>query len=251
MKSAPSITLSGLPFERKLPSAQQISAFDQTTISAGTPSIELMERAGKAMSSFLIQKFGTKVDAVILCGPGNNGGDGFVVARELKSAGLDVTVVIVTANRYSDDCITELKSFIAKDGKCFLFGQGAVGPDVQLAKCDGNLIGQIIGKTNIVIDALLGTGQEEAPKAAIAELLHIIKDERNPKAHYVSIDLPTGMNATTGMAWDPGFAADTTLTVELVKRGMVQYPARELCAEIHALTIGLDMNYLRQTLFNH
>lgn len=173
-----------------------------------------MQRAGAAAAAEITSRFGRQLSrgALVLAGPGNNGGDGWVIARALSAAGVDVAVMSPSAPR-TPDCIAERELAVGRSPETDSYsGQG------------------------IVIDALLGTGSSGAPRGDLARALETIPLARKRQASVVAIDLPSGLDATTGVATGT-HSADVTLTFGDVKRGHLV--ARGICGEIVVLDIGL------------
>lgn len=220
-----------------------MATLDQQTISAGVSSLELMERAGGVVVDAIrevLPRRGNESKVVVLCGPGNNGGDGLVVARRLVDDGMSVLAVLTDASRYSTECRAQLASFpytVALEG----------GSDVAHAACGGRSITQHdlasrLAEAHLVVDALLGTGQRDAPRDGVRDLIEIAMREkaRRPELIVLSVDIPTGVDADTGARYSPHVVADFTVSIELLKRGMVQFPGRDACGEIRVVPIGIS-----------
>lgn len=175
-----------------------------------------MQRAGGASAAIALQKFPRDVlsKTVIFTGPGNNGGDGWVMAAALSHAGLSVEVIAAVESR-TPDAVAERADAMAL-------------PGVEVVSSSTG--------ARLVVDALLGTGSSGPPRGAIAGGVAEIARLKRAGAKVVALDLPTGLDATTG-AQDGAVAADLTLTFGSVKRG--QLLARDLCGEILAIDIGL------------
>jgi NAD(P)H-hydrate epimerase len=217
---------------------------DGETIRSGVSSIELMERAGgvvvDAIRELLSGQQGAVPSVLILCGPGNNGGDGLVIARRLADEGVRVTAVVADATRYSPDCLFQIRAF---QSAVVLAGSG----EVALQACGGRTISpddfaRSVRDATIVVDALLGTGQRDAPRGAIASLIEQVTAEKARRSGLIvlAVDLPTGIDADTGAVYSPHIVADHTVCVELVKRGMMQFPAREACGSIRVAPIEIS-----------
>jgi hydroxyethylthiazole kinase-like uncharacterized protein yjeF len=202
----------------RLATASETVACERATISAGTSSQELMESAGRAAADEIIRRFAPVLPrgAAVFTGPGNNGGDGWVVARCLAESGFPVTV-IEAASAKTDE---------AREA------EGAAGIPAEEIQGDA----PPVSEPAIVVDALLGTGSTGAPRDTIAAAIEIINRSRADGATVVALDLPSGLDATTG-AHELCVEADLTLTFGVLKRG--QLLAREVCGEIVALDIGL------------
>jgi hydroxyethylthiazole kinase-like uncharacterized protein yjeF len=173
-----------------------------------------MQRAGAAAAAEITGRFASLLSrgVLVLAGPGNNGGDGWVIARALAAAGINVGVIAPEDPR-SRDCIAERD--IAEQSVSRAAGYSGEG---------------------IVVDALLGTGNSGPPRGNIAGALEVIDLARGRGAAIVAIDLPSGLDATTG-ASEGAPSVDLTLTFGNVKRGHLV--ARGLCGDVVALDIGL------------
>jgi NAD(P)H-hydrate epimerase len=172
-----------------------------------------MQRAGAAAAAEIAQRFPEKLrrGVLVLAGPGNNGGDGWVIARALAATGIEVSVV-APAGANSPDCIAEreLARMYVREATAYS-GEG------------------------IVIDALLGTGASGAPRENIAAAIEMARAASRRVAAIVAVDIPSGLDATTGV--DHGAVpAELTLTFGNVKRGHLI--ARGLCGTIVVLDIG-------------
>lgn len=225
-----------------------MARIDQAAIAGGTPAIELMERAGQAffdeINAWPPLKASGNARIVVLCGPGNNGGDGLVLSRLLMQSGALPRTVLCSSQRYSEDCLAQLARFVMSGGELLFLDQAP--PSLQGFKhavLSAKDLYYTIEQSQIVVDALLGTGQKGAPRGQAATLIAIVNQvrtsEENPPL-VVSLDIPSGINAETGAVYDPGISADLTIAVEAFKRGMWQYPARASCGETSVVAIGLD-----------
>jgi NAD(P)H-hydrate epimerase len=194
-------------------SAAQAAATDAATIAAGTPSRTLMERAGEAAARVIGQRYATEAAAGVrvVVGPGNNGGDGWVVARHLAAQGVPVAV----------DMAAEPKTADAR---------------AMRDRAAGNLTSDALPGARVVIDALLGTGATGAPHGAIGEAVRRLIAARTGGACLVALDVPTGLDATTGEATLVA-PAECTITFGSVKRG--QLIARDHVGALVVVDIGL------------
>lgn len=192
----------------------QATALDAATIAAGTPSRELMRRAGMAASAEIVRLLGDRASAGVrvLAGGGNNGGDGWVVAEDLARRGIPVAATEIAAAR-TDDARAARAAAVPVLARAREPGDGAA-----------------------IVDALLGTGSSGAPAGAIGAAVKAMAKARAAGAYVISLDLPSGLDATTG-AHAGAVVADATLTFGSVKRG--QLISRASCGRIVALDIGL------------
>ncbi len=197
-------------------SAKESAERDRAAIDGGVPSRVLMERAGTGAAGEISRRYPEQLrdGAVVFTGPGNNGGDGWVVAGCLARDGVKVTVVEVVAAK-SPDAVARKKAAI---------------DSVTVADSAPE-------NAAVVIDALLGTGFEGEPRGRIAEGIATINRMHSSGARVAALDLPSGLDGTTG-THSAGVVADVSLSFGAVKRGMLL--ARDCCGEIVVLDIGLD-----------
>ncbi|MEP6506756.1 MAG: NAD(P)H-hydrate dehydratase [Gemmatimonadales bacterium] len=204
-------------------SAAETVACERTTMATGITPAELMSRAGTRAAGEILDRRSDRLDhgASIFVGSGNNGGDGWVVAESLCRAGI-ITNVIEVAPPRSPECT---KARVAAISAGATVGERA---DEQL-----------------IVDALLGTGSSGAPRGEIAAAIARIAERRAEGAYVIAVDVPSGLDATTG-AREGAAVADLTLTFGTVKRG--QLISRGNCGNIVALDIGLADDELMMSL---
>lgn len=240
-------SLSDAPHARLLPSQQEMKRFDQQTIAAGTAAGELMERAGVEVFRELKERFSFELYSngrvIVLAGPGNNGGDGLVIARHLKDHGYEVVVVLASSASYSQDLVNQIRQFRQKEGMVVQFPElHPVADDIILDLASAEDLQGALRGSSVLVDALLGTGQNDLPRKAVASILEqvrTVRDSSQEFARVVAVDMPTGINGDTGEVYTDALRADLTISIELIKRGMLQHPARSLCGDIWVVKIGL------------
>jgi NAD(P)H-hydrate epimerase len=200
------------------------AARDASAIAAGIPSRALMQRAGAAAATEIALRFRERVQqgVLVLAGPGNNGGDAWVVARALASTGARVRVVEPVEAR-TPDAAAERDVAIAVLGRDSV-DSGRVSADVDRGEA-------------LVIDGLLGTGGQGAPRGLLADARAAAARMRARGATVVALDLTTGIDATTGDAVDDSLAADLTITFGTIKRGHLV--DRRAAGTIVVVDIGL------------
>jgi hydroxyethylthiazole kinase-like uncharacterized protein yjeF len=197
-------------------SASESAELDRAAIDSGTPSRVLMERAGTGAAMEITRRYPEQLrqGALIFTGPGNNGGDGWVVAGSLARDGVDVKVIEAVA---------------AKSPDALAWKQATIDSVAIVDRApDG---------ASVVIDALLGTGAQGEPRGRIADGIASINRMRSLGARVAALDLPSGLDATTG-SHQACVIADVSLMFGAVKRGSLL--ARDCCGEIVVLDIGLD-----------
>lgn len=201
--------------------ARAASEHDAAAISAGVPSRALMQRAGAAAASEIVRRHAHRLESgvVVAAGPGNNGGDGWVVAHALHAVGIRVRVVECGAAR-TPDARAERES--------------ALGAGVSVADGADSLAA---GPERVIVDALLGTGLSSGPlRGVIGEACQLLDARRALGAALVALDLPTGIDASSGD--DAGATTcDSTITFGSIKRGHLV--ARARCGAITVVDIGL------------
>lgn len=197
----------------KLYRAEQVRRLDTLAIQQyKIPGFELMERAGHFAYECTINRFSNIRSVAIFCGSGNNAGDGYVVARMAKEAGISTTVYSVSpVEKLHGDALTAFQEYIKSDGKVVAYQEGI--------SCDAELI----------IDALLGTGLDRKVKGIYAKAIETINSLQNP---VVSLDIPSGLNADTGMVMGNAVRADLTATFIGLKQGLFTGQSNDFCGEI-------------------
>ena len=182
-----------------------------------------MQRAGNAAAEEISRRYSDRLrDGVrVYAGPGNNGGDGWVVASALARSGVDVTVVEAVEAK-TPDAIAEKRAAMDSANGIRSVPLGERSESAQ---------------PGVVIDALLGTGSEGKPRGAIAEAISMVNALRADGSTVAALDIPSGLDATSG-AHDACVIADATFSFGGIKRGSLL--ARDCCGEIVVLDIGLD-----------
>ena len=195
----------------KILSAAEMREVDRlTTKNFRVPSLTLMENAGKSVAEFIAARFPDfqRRRVIVLCGKGNNGGDGFVVARYLRKMGANVFVYLIGDPReVKGDAATNLRRW-KKVGK--------LNADIPSAK--KALAGFRDGE--IIVDALLGTGVRGPLEGRLAEVVRAV-NQRDARCSVVAVDIPSGLNADTGEVPGPVIVADYTVTFTAPKPGLL------------------------------
>lgn len=207
--------------------AAQMKAADQYTIhEKRIPSLELMERAAKACVD-AIKSEGWHTESVcIVCGSGNNGGDGFAIGRLMEAEGIPVKVVFAGREEgRTPETIWQMEQFKAAGGKVFTTYEE--------------------NEYSIVIDALFGIGLCREVKGYYGDLIEAMNRSGGKK---LAVDIPSGISASSGKVLGHGFRADLTVTFQECKLGMVLYPGREYTGVIHTADIGIDSSKVIEEL---
>ena len=193
---------------------------DARAITGGIPGERLMETAGLAASREILATFPPGSSALVLAGPGNNGGDGWVVARHLAEAGWDVTIALPGGRR------PETPDAIAMADRA-----EAMGIPVITAEPGDIATGQAI-----VIDAMLGTGTTGAPRGAIGDVVAAVIASGVP---VVALDVPTGVDADTGRIDGDALRAQVTITFAGDMPGLHVAPGRGHAGRVVVADIGI------------
>jgi hydroxyethylthiazole kinase-like uncharacterized protein yjeF len=198
---------------RHILTVAEIAAADKAAIEAGCPGGVLMERAGAAVVEAIVDRFAPR-SVEVLCGPGNNGGDGYVIARLLKSQGWPV-VVRMLAPPATEDARAAAALW---DGERAPLDPTAIHPDA------------------LVVDALFGAGLSRGLDGAAAAAA--LRVSENPE-RVVSVDVPSGLFGDLAEPAGPSVIAGLTVTFHAKKPAHVLEPARERCGDIVVADIGL------------
>jgi NAD(P)H-hydrate epimerase len=208
--------------------SQEMAKWDQSTITDHKVSASvLMETAGRAVVTKIIEIYPQSKRFIILAGSGNNGGDGLVVARTLKALDLDVMVYILAKDRQalSPDCQHQ-QTLIEQTNCRFTWLH-----EMNWKNDFGDLL-----STDIVIDAIFGTGFSMPIKGWRAEFIRAITPTPCP---VVSIDIPSGLDPDKSIIPDIYFKADHTITFSALKACHIFFPATSACGHVHLAEIGL------------
>ena len=211
----------------KLVTASEMRAVDDRAIKErGIPSLDLMENAGRGIFEYLQEEIlpeSKDFRIIIICGRGNNGGDGFVVGRHLVEAGYPVDFLLTGADdKLSADCRANYERV------CRL------GRTVVQLKEAGDI--PDLSTWDIIIDAIFGTGFSGSAEGIAAEVIEKINAAEK---YVVAIDAPSGLDVSTGLAEGAAVVADVTATLALPKPGLFVSPGRELAGAVVVIPIGI------------
>lgn len=209
----------------ELLSTSEMAEADRLAAAGGVPSLGLMENAGRAVAEAALKLAADlarpSARIAVLCGPGNNGGDGFVAARHLRDRGFDVRVFLLGER-------AALKGDAAEMARRWPLPVRPATPDA-------------LQSMNIVIDALFGAGLSRPLDGAAAELVDAVNASGIP---VIAVDVPSGLNGTTGKSAGPVIRARRTVTFFRKKPGHLLMPGRDLCGEVIVAEIGIPDSVL-------
>jgi hydroxyethylthiazole kinase-like uncharacterized protein yjeF len=207
---------------------EEARALDAATQAAGTPAAVLMERAGEAVARSCLDVLGGAYGrrAVVACGKGNNGGDGFVAARHLARAGVRVAV-------FADEPAGvpgEMRDRLVRE------------TDVRVRPLDPDALTRALARADLAVDAIAGTGLRGAPDGAWAAAITALNASGVP---IVAVDIPSGVNGATGAAPGAAIGAELTVTFGAAKLGVTLLPGAEFAGAIRVVDIGFDDDAMR------
>jgi NAD(P)H-hydrate epimerase len=206
---------------------KQIDAFAINTV--GIPGVVLMENAGRAaFEHAYVGLAGTHAPAVVLCGRGNNGGDGFVIARHLHNNDIETYVYVVGAlSKIKGDARVNLR---------ILQRMGV--PIIRVTKKLLPELRQRMKQAGLIVDALLGTGLSGEVTGMFHEVISLMNGAGRP---VLSVDIPSGLDGITGKPLGIAVVANVTVTFQLPKKGFENPRARNYTGQLKIVDIGIPM----------
>ena len=218
---------------RTVVSAEEMRWCDITAVkSFGIPSMLLMENAGRGSADAIARTYGPLQGRSIVaaCGKGNNGGDGFVVARHLVNYGASVVVVLVASQR-------QLRGDARRNFEILNAIHKHSPNQLSIIKGTGGALSKT--RPDLIVDALLGTGFSGTIRSPFAGIIDWINRQRVP---VVSLDIPSGIDGTTGMMSNKAVSAERTLTMGALKAGLLCNHGSELAGNIEVIDIGIPFS---------
>lgn len=217
----------------KIVTVEEMVAIEKEADASGLSYDQMMQNAGRSIAQAIVQRLpaiaGKRV--LILAGSGNNGGDGLVVAHHLERAGAQVSVYLSKPRPQEDGNLARL-----------------VGREILIANADDDqryrVLRNTVGATDILVDALLGTGLELPLRGSALEILAqtqaALRQRPGHPPYVVAVDCPSGLNSDTGEIAEEALTADLTVTLAAAKQGLIRFPGAEKVGELVVGEIGLS-----------
>jgi NAD(P)H-hydrate epimerase len=203
----------------------QVRAFDAWAIrEIGIPGAILMENAGRGCAAEIHDRYGQErsLHITVACGTGNNGGDGFVIARHLSNRGHRIRVLLCgDRHKVKGDARLQLEIL-----------ERMQGSDLRIASEAGDF-----RDSDLLVDALFGTGLAGAPRDPYPAMIDRLNRAGRP---IVSVDIPSGLDCNTGRPWGPVVQADLTVTFVCLKQGFLSEASRAYTGHVRVASIGIE-----------
>jgi ADP-dependent NAD(P)H-hydrate dehydratase / NAD(P)H-hydrate epimerase len=216
---------------KRIVSAEEMRWCDEATVKTyGVSGLLLMENAGRSVAEIIKQEYSplASKNILVVCGKGNNGGDGFVIARLLSNSGARISIVLLASQ-------SELKGDAKTNFKILeRFAQYSSG-QITIHKYSKRLL-STIPTPDIVVDAVFGTGFTGSMRKSATELIEWINTQ---KAKIVAVDIPSGIEGTTGVVENCAVHADITVTFGCLKSGLLCNDGRGLVGSVRVVDIGI------------
>lgn len=218
----------------KIVAVSEMRRLEAEADAVGVSYAAMMEHAGKAVADAIVSRMDPKTaNALILVGPGNNGGDGLVAARHLHDAGATVKVYCLKPPDESDSKVIELRQ-----RSVFIVD---AGDDMQ-----SRVLKHTLGGANVIVDALFGTGARLPLRDKAAQVLGFVRrnlgdrkgGDHKGRPHVVAVDCPSGMDCDTGELDPNALRADLTITFGAAKVGQFTFPAADFIGDLTIADIG-------------
>lgn len=207
----------------ELLTAEEMSRAEKLAVEAGVSTLTMMENAGRASAEEIVRRFPRGSRIAVLCGPGNNGGDGFVCARYLRERGYHVRLAL---NARKEDLKRDPKEMAKR------WDEGIEPLSLQFLE-----------GSQAIVDAIYGTGLRDDVTGLVAQIIEEVTARALP---VVAIDVPSGIDATSGAVHGIAFKAASTVTFFRRKTGHVLLPGRLYCGDVRAADIGIPPALLEE-----
>jgi ADP-dependent NAD(P)H-hydrate dehydratase / NAD(P)H-hydrate epimerase len=217
--------------------SEQMRKYDRYAIEKlGIPGIILMENAGKGVVDAIIEKYGSPAGKrfTIVCGKGNNGGDGFVVARHLHRLGAIVKVILLTkAREIKADARVNLDVLLKMDTK------GTASHGIKVVEVSSSKAALKFSQCDYIIDAILGTGFTGEVSGLYRRAIEAMNKSN---AKRIAIDVPSGLNSDTGLVRKTAIHASLTVTMGLNKLGLTLSKSIDYAGVVKVVDLGVSLD---------
>ncbi len=215
-------------------SREQSRALDRKVIDEiGVPGVVLMENAGRGTAELLL-RLGARGPVVVCCGKGNNGGDGFVIARWLDNAGVAVRVLLFARPEELTGDAAVMHRILARSG-----------PPVEARlDVDEAALRDELASAEWVVDALFGSGLQGPVRPPFDRIIEAINASG---ARVLAVDIPSGLDADTGEPLGPTIRATHTATIAAAKKGFARPEAAAWLGKVHVIDMGAPRRVLEQS----
>lgn len=212
-------------------SVAQMKAMEAEADRKGTSFDRMMDNAGKAVGEAAVRNFGALQGkrVILLCGGGNNGGDGLVAAIHMAKEGATVRVFLASERKKDDPRIRAAE-------------EAGISMQEIVSERGRQVLSDSIREADLVVDAILGTGTRLPLRPPLPQILEIVRNclEQSPSRPYViAVDCPSGLDCDTGAVCPQMFPADLTVTLGAAKAGLLSFPGAELVGRLEVADIGL------------
>ncbi len=227
-------------WKNRLVDADEMREMDRKTIEEfGIPGEVLMESAGRGVFFYIEENFPFLEDAVVFCGRGNNGGDGFVVARYLLNREVYVTVYLLgEQSRLKGDARLNCERYLKLGGELIELGEEAELDEVI----------ERASQTDLIIDAIFGTGLNSEVRGLAKNIIELINEvSEDSGVPVIAVDIPSGVNASNGQIMGSAVYADATITFGLAKIGHYTFPGAGLIGELELIDIGIPREVMEKS----
>ena len=204
--------------------SEEVARLDAAAAECGVSTLQLMEVAGWQVARCAWQHLGGASPVSVIAGYGNNGGDGLVAARHLATWGCGVQVLVLATELRVTGIIT---GHVLSARNC--------GVEV-IIDADPGAVRGVVARSELILDSILGTGLRSAPREPQAGAIRAINGSDVP---VLSVDVPSGLDASTGEAFDPAVFAALTCTLTAMKRGLRRGDGPHQAGEIWVADIGM------------
>lgn len=229
-------SLRSIPLNARLVTVSEMQALEQAADRAGQSYVAMMEMAGAGVAAAIRQRWRPQ-QVLVLAGPGNNGGDGLVCARCLHDAGIPVQLYLWKQAPSGDE-----------SGHLAALQQRRVPIMLATGDVAGEELSRLMEGSDLIVDALLGTGANRPIAGSLAALLQVVRQSltARPGKPVVAVDCPSGANCDTGAVDPLTLVATLTVTFGAAKWGHYQWPAVEWCGKVLVTDIGLPAELLAE-----